>query len=101
MNQDLKDRLAQDLRAVLDDAQALAQGGVQSGDAQLDALRSRFADQMQRIRQQLDGLEDRTLAKAREAAKAADEAVHAHPYTAIGIAAAVGALVGLLVSRRR
>jgi len=101
MNQDLKDRLAQDLRAVLDDAQALAQGGAQSGDAQLDALRTRFADQMQRIRQQLDGLEDRTLAKAREAAKAADEAVHAHPYTAIGIAAAVGALVGLLVSRRR
>ena len=38
--------------------------------------------------------------KAVEGAKAADEAVHEHPYQAIGIAFGVGALLGYLVARR-
>jgi ElaB/YqjD/DUF883 family membrane-anchored ribosome-binding protein len=38
--------------------------------------------------------------KARQAARAADRTVHAHPYGAIGLAAAVGALVGFLAARR-
>jgi ElaB/YqjD/DUF883 family membrane-anchored ribosome-binding protein len=38
--------------------------------------------------------------KAVEGAKATDQAVHEHPYQAIGIAFGVGALVGYLVSRR-
>ena len=38
--------------------------------------------------------------KAVEGAKVADEAVHEHPYQAIGIALGVGALIGYLVSRR-
>ena len=37
--------------------------------------------------------------KAVEGAKAADQAVHEHPYQAIGIAFGVGALVGYLVAR--
>ena len=42
----------------------------------------------------------RVSEKAVEGAKAADEAVHEHPYQAIGIAFGVGALLGYLVSRR-
>ncbi len=38
--------------------------------------------------------------KAVEGAKAADEAVHEHPYQAIGIAFGVGALIGYLAARR-
>jgi len=37
--------------------------------------------------------------QAVEGAKAADEAVRAHPYQAIGIALGVGAILGYLVSR--
>ena len=43
---------------------------------------------------------DRVRDKAVESAKAADEAVHEHPYQAIGIALGVGALIGYLASRR-
>ena len=42
----------------------------------------------------------RVREKAVEGAKAADEAVHEHPYQAIGIALGVGAILGYLVSRR-
>jgi ElaB/YqjD/DUF883 family membrane-anchored ribosome-binding protein len=38
--------------------------------------------------------------KAVQGAKAADEAVHEHPYQAIGIAFGVGAILGYLVARR-
>ena len=38
--------------------------------------------------------------KAVEGAKTADEAVREHPYTAIGIAVGVGALIGFLLARR-
>jgi hypothetical protein len=54
------------------------------GDALLDA----------RVR--IDGLQG----KAREAARSADDALHHHPYRAIGMAALAGLLLGLLATRR-
>jgi ElaB/YqjD/DUF883 family membrane-anchored ribosome-binding protein len=43
---------------------------------------------------------DRVRNQAVDYAKAADEAVHEHPYKILGIALGVGALLGYLVSRR-
>jgi ElaB/YqjD/DUF883 family membrane-anchored ribosome-binding protein len=43
----------------------------------------------------------RVHAKAVDCAKATDEALHDHPYQAIGIAVGVGALIGYLATRRR
>ena len=42
----------------------------------------------------------RVREKAVEGAKAADQAVHEHPYQVIGIALGVGALIGYLAARR-
>jgi ElaB/YqjD/DUF883 family membrane-anchored ribosome-binding protein len=42
----------------------------------------------------------RVREQAVEGARAADEAVHEHPYQAIAIGVGVGALVGYLVARR-
>ena len=42
----------------------------------------------------------RVREQAVEGAKAADEAVHEHPYQAIAIGVGVGALIGYLVARR-
>jgi len=41
----------------------------------------------------------RVKEKAVEGSKAADQAVHEHPYEAIGVAFGVGALIGYLVAR--
>ena len=40
------------------------------------------------------------LAFSKDAAKAADVYVHLYPWTAVGVAAGVGLVVGLLSSRR-
>jgi ElaB/YqjD/DUF883 family membrane-anchored ribosome-binding protein len=38
--------------------------------------------------------------KGKEAAHTTDEFVHEHPWKAVGIAAGVGLIVGLLIGRR-
>ncbi|NDB70762.1 MAG: DUF883 domain-containing protein [Methylocystaceae bacterium] len=40
------------------------------------------------------------FAKAKDAGKAADNYVHDNPWKAVGIAAGVGLVLGLLISRR-
>ena len=94
------ERLTEDLRHVVDDAEQLLKNAAGSGDAQFDALRERFDQQLRRMRLQLEDLEHDAVHKAREAARAADAAVHTHPYAAIGVAAAVGLLLGVVLARR-
>ncbi len=45
-------------------------------------------------------VEHKVVDHAKYAAKATDSWVHEHPWTAIGIAAGVGVLLGLVVNRR-
>jgi ElaB/YqjD/DUF883 family membrane-anchored ribosome-binding protein len=52
------------------------------------------------MRAQLDELNQATLARVKRAAQQADQSVHSHPYSAMGIAAATGLLIGFLASRR-
>jgi ElaB/YqjD/DUF883 family membrane-anchored ribosome-binding protein len=65
-----------------------------------DALRSRLEEQVRHLRRQLDELQENTLHHARHAARTADRTVQEHPYSAIGVAAAAGLLLGFLLARR-
>lgn len=95
-----RERLAQDLRQIVTDADRFLASAADTGDAKLDDLRVRLGKQVEQIRDQLDGLESRAADRARAAARATDEAVHTHPYGAMGVAAAVGLLIGFLVAKR-
>jgi hypothetical protein len=55
---------------------------------------------LRQLRTQIDDIEDTLVHRTRKAARATDEAVHAHPYTAIGIAGLAGVLLGALLARR-
>ena len=57
--------LARNLRAVVDDADALLKHAVASGDAQFDALRDRLSSQVRHMRLQLDEMEETAAHKAR------------------------------------
>lgn len=95
-----RERLAQDLRQIVADADRFLATAAETGDEKLDELRARLGHQVAQIRDQLDDLEGRAADKARAAVRAADEAAHTHPYGAMGIAAALGLLIGVLVARR-
>jgi ElaB/YqjD/DUF883 family membrane-anchored ribosome-binding protein len=97
---DTSGRLTQGLRNLVDEAEQVLHGAVNSGDAKFDAMRLQLAQHLKRLRLQVDELEASATRKARLAARAADETVHAHPYGAMGLAAAIGLLIGALVARR-
>jgi ElaB/YqjD/DUF883 family membrane-anchored ribosome-binding protein len=92
--------LAKDLRHMIDETDQFLKSAVASGDSAFDAVRDKFTEQLRQMQVQLDELEKAGVARARHAARVADQTVHAHPYGAMGIAAAAGLLVGFLAARR-
>jgi ElaB/YqjD/DUF883 family membrane-anchored ribosome-binding protein len=93
-------RLNRDVRAVVDDAEALlrhAAGDV--GQGYSDA-RTRLERSLKTARTQLESMEHAVLDSARKAGRATDEYVHQHPWQSIGLGAGVGFLLGMLISRR-
>ena len=88
--------IANDLGTLAKDARSLI-------TATTDVATEKFGDARQRVVETVEGAKEtagRVRDQAVDYAKATDEAVHEHPYKAIGIALGVGALLGCLVSRR-
>lgn len=97
---DARDRLTSHLRDLVKESEHLMKVVQRSGNQQVDAVRDRFEATLNSAKDELDALQDNALRKARRAARQADHAVHDHPYASMGAAAAVGALIGMLISRR-
>lgn len=95
-----KEQLIRDFKVVIDDTEALLKATAgQSGEA-LSAARARAGESLASARAKLSEAEAALVARAKAAARATDEYVHVHPWQAIGIAASVGVVVGLLIGRR-
>jgi len=79
-----------------DDARALMTATADVAGEKVSDARKRLAAALESGKE----IYGRVKAKAVEGAKAADEAVHEHPYQAIAIGVGVGALLGYLIARR-
>ncbi|WP_148714267.1 DUF883 family protein [Chitinolyticbacter meiyuanensis] len=95
-----QDVLLGDLRNVIADTEVMLKDVAQAGGAEAQALREKISANLSAAKTKLIETEQLVAEKARVAAKATDEYVHEHPWTSIGVAAGVGFLLGLLVSRR-
>ncbi|KAF0812006.1 hypothetical protein IGB42_03548 [Andreprevotia sp. IGB-42] len=95
-----ENELIDDLRTVLNDTENLIKAAVGEQGDKAVALRERIAANLTTAKAKLIETEQVVATKAKAAAKATDEYVHENPWTAIGVAAGVGFLLGLLVSRR-
>ena len=95
-----KDKLMSDLRVVISDAEELLRMTAdEAGEGAAD-LRGRVQATMNHAKIELIHLQEAAVAKVKAAGHATDEFVHENPWKSIGIAAGVGLVVGLLVSRR-
>lgn len=94
------DNAALHLRRLIDDAESLLDSAVDTGDQKLDTLRDDFARQVKQMRAQLEAFEGHSFERMRRTLHKADQAVHSHPYAAMGVVAAVGTLFALLAARR-
>jgi ElaB protein len=89
------DSTLEDLKALLAEAEKALSSAAGDGSGEIDALRGRLREALDEGRAGAR----RAVAYAKEQAAHADEAVHAHPYVAIGIAAGLGLIAGALVTR--
>jgi ElaB/YqjD/DUF883 family membrane-anchored ribosome-binding protein len=95
-----RERLTQSLKHMVDEADHLLAKAERTGSEQFNAAREKFETQLQHAKDELRRLEMSAIDNAKRAARATDQAVHEHPYTAMGICAGVGLLIGMLISRR-
>ena len=88
--------ISNDMSQLADDARALMAATADVAGEKVGEARKRLAAALERGKE----IYGRVREKAVEGAKAADEAVHEHPYQAIAIGVGVGAVLGYLLTRR-
>jgi ElaB/YqjD/DUF883 family membrane-anchored ribosome-binding protein len=95
-----KEKLMEDLRLVVSDAEELLRATASQAGEGAAAVRARIQENLQTVKESLIDAETAVIERTRQAAKVTDQYVHDNPWKAIGIAAGVGALVGMLIARR-
>ena len=95
-----KDKLVADLKVVVSDAEELLRATASQAGEKAAAARERIQASLASAKIKLVDAERVLVDKTKEAAKATDEYVRQNPWAAVGIAAAVGLVLGVLISRR-
>lgn len=96
-----KEKLMQDLRVVVADAEELLRATAGQAGEKVSAARERIQQNLSAAKERLAAAQESVVATTKQAAKATDEYVHEHPWKSVGMAAGVGLIVGLLISRGR
>ncbi|CAG0124213.1 putative protein YqjD [Rhodocyclaceae bacterium] len=95
-----KDKLVEDLRMVVADAEELLKATASQTGERIAAARARAGESLQVAKARLDDAQAAVVERTKVAARATDDYVHDNPWQAIGIAATVGLILGALISRR-
>ncbi|ROM93465.1 YqjD family protein [Pseudomonas brassicacearum] len=92
--------LMEDFQTLVSDTERLLEHTATLAGDQADELRSQIHESLQRARETLKLTEDSLRQRGQEAVTATEDYVQANPWQAVGIAAGVGFLIGLLTTRR-
>jgi ElaB/YqjD/DUF883 family membrane-anchored ribosome-binding protein len=95
-----REKLATDLRVVIADAEELLRATAGQVGEKAVVARERIQESLRVAKDKLARAEEVVMDRTKAAARATDDYVHDHPWGAVGIAAAVGLVVGMLISRR-
>ncbi len=93
-------QLVTDMKSAISDAEDMLHATADQAGEKVASLRARIQERLKGARVRLADAEEALLTKTRAAARATDAYVHESPWTAVGVAAAVGLLVGLIIGRR-
>ncbi|KAE9530424.1 MULTISPECIES: DUF883 family protein [Testudinibacter] len=95
-----REQLLSELQDILQTAEELFDEGKDVSADEFKKLKKRLTEKSGSYRQQLDDLQEKFSAKTRQAAKQSDALIQDNPYKAIGIAAGVAFVAGLLINRK-
>ena len=95
-----RDQLSEDMHAVIKDAEELLKISESQMTEGFKKARGRFEQTLNNAKNELARVEDAAIAKAKAAATATDSYVRENPWQSVGLGAAVGLVLGLLIGRK-
>ena len=95
-----QEQLVSEIKSVISEAEEMLGATAEQTGEKIVNLRARIQARVRDAKIRLVEAEDVLVEKTRAAARATDEYVHESPWTAVGMAAGVGLLIGLLLGRR-
>jgi ElaB/YqjD/DUF883 family membrane-anchored ribosome-binding protein len=95
-----KDKLVTDLKNVVADAEGLLKQAKATGNEGFAVARAELEDRLSMLIVRLQEVQEELKFRARYAARATDAYVHENPWKSMGVVAAAGVVVGVLLSRR-
>jgi ElaB/YqjD/DUF883 family membrane-anchored ribosome-binding protein len=91
-----REKLAQDLRVLIHDAEELLKAGTTEASGKVEDLKARLQTSVGRMKEHYHHAHDKLV----DGAKATDKVIREHPYESIGLAFGIGLLIGVLVTRK-
>lgn len=95
-----REKLSSDLRIVIADAEELLRATAGQMGEKAVVARERIQESLRVAKDKLARAEEVMVDRTKAAARVTDDYVHDHPWSAVGIAGAVGLVFGMLISRR-
>ncbi len=95
-----RDKLVQDMKVVVSDAEELLRATANQAGEKIGVARERIQDSLHQAKVKLAEAEAILKERAQQAARYTDEYVRDNPWRAIGVAAGIGLVLGLILSRR-
>jgi ElaB/YqjD/DUF883 family membrane-anchored ribosome-binding protein len=92
-----KERIVSDLRTLVGDAEELLKATASQAGEKISVARQKIEQSLIEGKKALADAEDTFVKKSKECAEIADDYVRENPWSAVGIAAAVGLALGLLI----
>ena len=100
MDQVTTDKLMQDLRVVVADAEELLKATAGQTGEKVEKIRAKAEESLRIARVRLQSAGKAVQQGAVDVAESVDDQVHKNPWAAVGIAAGVGLVIGILLARR-
>jgi ElaB/YqjD/DUF883 family membrane-anchored ribosome-binding protein len=95
-----KEKLVTDLKVLISDTEELLKATAGQAGDKIAVARERIQASLAVYKDKLVDAEQAVMERTKEAARATDEYVHEHPWQAVGAAAGIGFLLGMLIARR-
>lgn len=95
-----KERLVSDMKVVVSDAEEILRATASVAGDKMGDLRERITERLRDAKERLADAEAAVVNKTKAAARATDDYVNENPWQAVGIAAGIGLLIGIIIGRR-
>ncbi|ACS87152.1 MULTISPECIES: DUF883 family protein [Musicola] len=94
------EQLRAELRSLADTLEEVLRSSSEKSKAEMEKLRDKAEAVLKESREKLDNTGEQIINQTREAAQSTETYIRTNPWTSVGFSAAVGIVLGLLLSRR-